>query len=169
MIADKDLNIVYVNPSVIALLWAAETDLQRELPRFRVDTLVGSNIDIFHKNPHHQRIILAALKTPHKATIKVADYQFDLLVTPMLEDGQSIGFVVEWANAKERLENLDFAAQMAAVEEQSAVTKTMSSTMQQASAAVAKVSDGIQAITSAVDLVQGAVGRTKDAAEILVR
>ncbi|GFZ89641.1 hypothetical protein GCM10011497_18970 [Elstera cyanobacteriorum] len=116
MIADKDLNIVYVNPSVIALLRAAETDLQRELPRFRVDTLVGSNIDIFHKNPHHQRNILAALKTPHKATIKVADYQFDLLVTPLLEDGQSIGFVVEWANAKERLENLDFAAQMAAVD-----------------------------------------------------
>lgn len=116
MIADQDLTIVYVNPSVVELLRAAEKDLQKELPQFRVDRLIGSNIDIFHANPQHQRRILAALTKPHAATIKVAGYQFDLLVTPLSEGGQGIGYVVEWANAKERLENLDFAAQMTAVD-----------------------------------------------------
>ncbi len=115
MVADEDLNIVYVNKSVIELLNAAEKDLQKELPRFNMSTLIGSNIDIFHKNPQHQRRMLASLSKPHHATIKVASHQFDLLVIPLRDAGRSIGFVVEWSNAKERLENLDYAAQMVAI------------------------------------------------------
>ncbi len=123
MIADQDLTIVYVNPAVVELLRVAEKDLQKELPQFRLDRLVGSNIDIFHANPKHQRSILATLTKPYAATIKVAGYQFDLLVTPLSEAGQGIGYVVEWANAKERLENLDFAAQIAAVDRSQAAVE----------------------------------------------
>ncbi len=115
MVADEDLNIVYVNKSVTALLSAAQKDLQKELPRFNMDTLIGSNIDIFHKNPQHQRRMLASLSKPHHATIKVAAYQFDLLITPLTDSGKSIGFIVEWSNANARLENLDYAAQMVAI------------------------------------------------------
>lgn len=121
MVADENLDIVYVNKAVIDLLRAAEDDLRKELPEFSVDTLIGSNIDIFHKRPPHQRAMLAALSKPHSATIKVANNHFDLLVTPLTEAGQSIGFTVEWANAKDRLENLDYAALMAAISRSQAV------------------------------------------------
>ncbi len=121
MVADEDLNIVYVNKSVVELLREAETDLRKDLPRFKVDSLIGSNIDVFHKNPQYQRHMLASLSKPHSATIKVASYQFDLLVIPLKEAGRSIGFVVEWSNAKERLENLDYAAQMVAISRSQAV------------------------------------------------
>ncbi|MDG3441316.1 methyl-accepting chemotaxis protein [Nitrospirillum amazonense] len=121
MVADEDLNIVYVNPSVVALLRDVEQDLRKELPRLNVDRLVGSNIDIFHKDPAHQRGMLAKLAKPHAATIKVASHQFDLLVTPLNEGGRRIGFVVEWADAKERLENLDYAGQIAAIRRSQAV------------------------------------------------
>jgi PAS domain S-box-containing protein len=121
MVADENLNIVYVNKSVVELLKEAETDLRKDLPRFKVDALIGSNIDVFHKNPQYQRNMLASLNKPHNATIKLASYQFDLLVIPLMEAGRSIGFVVEWSNAKERLENLDYAAQMMAISRSQAV------------------------------------------------
>jgi PAS domain S-box-containing protein len=121
MVADTDLNIVHVNPAVTALLREVEADLRKELPRLDVSRLVGSNIDIFHKNPSHQRGLLAALTKPYAATIKVGGHQFDLLVTPLTEGSERIGFVVEWADAKERLENLDYASQMAAISRSQAV------------------------------------------------
>ncbi|AVH45336.1 chemotaxis protein (plasmid) [Agrobacterium tumefaciens] len=115
MIADTGLNIRYMNDAVMELLKEAEADLKKELPRFDFAKLVGSNIDIFHKNPSHQRNMLAALKTQHRATIWVGHRAFDLIVTPLLDGQKTTGFVVEWANAKERLQNLDFAGQMVAI------------------------------------------------------
>jgi len=115
MIADKDLNITYLNPSVRELLQAAEADLRKELPNFSVEKLVGSNIDIFHKNPAHQRGMLATLNKPHAATIRVGDLAFDLLVSPLKQKGKPAGFVVEWADAHHRLASEDFAAQIQAI------------------------------------------------------
>ncbi|MBJ7406896.1 MAG: histidine kinase, partial [Bradyrhizobium sp.] len=69
MVADNDLNIVYMNNAVTDLLRTAEADLKKELPHFNVNTLVGTNIDVFHKNPQHQRQMLASLSTVHRAMI----------------------------------------------------------------------------------------------------
>ncbi|MBB4952718.1 methyl-accepting chemotaxis protein [Agrobacterium vitis] len=121
MVADANLNITYMNPSVMELLKEAESDLKKELPRFSVSTLIGSNIDVFHKNPSHQRAMLAALKQRHNATIRVGSRIFDLLVTPLTKSGKSYGFVVEWADAKERLLNMDYAAQMVAISRSQAI------------------------------------------------
>jgi methyl-accepting chemotaxis protein len=114
MISDKDLNITYMNPSLTRLLAEAEVELKRELPHFSMATLIGSNIDIFHKNPSHQRNMLARLETTHHATIKVGKRMFDLVVNPLKRGGRRIGFVVEWSDAAPRLRNLDYAAQNAA-------------------------------------------------------
>jgi methyl-accepting chemotaxis protein len=115
MIADADLNITYMNPAVLGLMQEAEADLRKELPRFSVATLIGSNIDIFHKNPAHQRRMLAHLDRPHAATIKVGAWTFDLLVAPLMENDVRIGFSVEWADAKERLQNLEYDAYIGAI------------------------------------------------------
>ena len=53
MIADDQLNIAYMNKAALALMRDAEADLRKELPRFSTTTLIGSNIDVFHKNPAH--------------------------------------------------------------------------------------------------------------------
>ncbi|NHT75714.1 methyl-accepting chemotaxis sensory transducer with Pas/Pac sensor [Rhizobium sp. PP-F2F-G38] len=115
MIADVDLNIRYMNNAVTDLLKEAGPDLKKELPRFDFDKLIGSNIDIFHKNPSHQRNMLAALKTQHRATIWIGHRAFDLIVTPLTNGAKTTGFVVEWSNARERLQNLDYQAQMVAI------------------------------------------------------
>jgi methyl-accepting chemotaxis protein len=122
MVADNDLNIVYMNDAVTDLLRAAESDLKKDLPHFNVATLVGTNIDVFHKNPQHQRQMLAALNAVHRAMIQVGGHKFDLVATPLKnEDGSRAGVVVEWSDASIRLQNLDFGAQVAAANRSQAV------------------------------------------------
>ena len=122
MIADNDLKIVYMNDAVTDLLRAAESDLKKELPHFNLDTLVGTNIDVFHKNPQHQRKMLASLSTVHRATIQIGERKFDLVATPLSgSDGRRTGVVVEWSDASVRLQNLDFGAQVAAANRSQAV------------------------------------------------
>ncbi|MGZ9719407.1 methyl-accepting chemotaxis protein [Rhizobium miluonense] len=121
MIADAKLNIVYINPATRELLQEAENDLKKELPRFSMATLVGSNIDIFHKNPAHQRSMLAALKKQHRATISVGQRMFDLIVTPLMRAERIMGFVVEWADARARIQNTDYRNQLLAINRVQAV------------------------------------------------
>jgi methyl-accepting chemotaxis protein len=94
-----------MNKSVTELLREAEHELKRELPRLSMATLIGSNIDVFHKNPAHQRNMLATLARPHAATIQVGGRLFDLLVVPIMNKGKRTGFAVEWTDARERLLN----------------------------------------------------------------
>jgi PAS domain S-box-containing protein len=115
MIADENLTIMHMNPSAKALMQEAEQELQKELPRFSVATLVGSNIDVFHKNPDHQRNMLSRLDKRHFATISIGQRVFDLIVTPIVAATGRIGFVVEWADAKFRLTNAEYATQLEAM------------------------------------------------------
>ncbi|PJI55930.1 hypothetical protein CTI14_00855 [Methylobacterium radiotolerans] len=121
MVADTQLNILYINPSLRNFMEEAETDIKAELPRFSVSKLIGSNIDIFHKEPSHQRGMLASLSKPHAATIRVGPRVFDLIVTPLFDTGKPIGFVVEWSDAKDRLLNLDYSGQITAIGRSQAV------------------------------------------------
>ena len=60
-------------------------------------------------------------------------------------------------------------ATASAVEEQSAVTREMSSNMQTAASSVSEISTNIGEIVSAISQVAGAVTKTKDAAHVLAR
>ena len=97
MVADGDLNIVYVNSAVVQMLRNAANDIRKDLPQFDADNLLGKNIDIFHKNPEHQRAMLAKLDSPFKTRIIVGGRHFNLIATPVKSDtGDRLGTVVEW-------------------------------------------------------------------------
>jgi methyl-accepting chemotaxis protein len=122
MIADENWKIVYVNDAAVAMLREADADLKRDLPKFNVDTLIGTNIDVFHKDPAHQRQMLQSLGAAHRATIKIGRWTFDLVATPLKKpDGSRGGAVVEWADASTRLQNLDYAGQIVAANRSQAV------------------------------------------------
>src|SRR5262249_9808068 len=82
LLADLDLRITYVNPASLALL----RKLERHLP-IKADQVLGSNIDIFHKNPAHQRKLLADPKNlPVRANIQIGPETADLLVTAIYDN-----------------------------------------------------------------------------------
>lgn len=116
MVADNDLNIIYMNDAMRSLLREAESDLRKELPQFSVSTLIGTNVDVFHRNPQHQREMLGELVAVHRATIQIGERKFDLVATPVVNaDGSRAGVVIEWFDASVRLQNFDNAAQITAV------------------------------------------------------
>ncbi len=99
MVADPGRNIIYMNKSVEKMLRAVEPELRKALPHFAVDKVIGSNIDIFHRNPAHQMQLLANLKETYASEITVAGIVFRLIVNPIFSDsGERLGTVVEWVD-----------------------------------------------------------------------
>lgn len=97
MIADNDRNIIYANQSVLAMLANAEADLRKVLPNFSASKLMGTNIDQFHKNPSHQKNLLATFTSNYKAQIEVGVRTFALSANPVInKNGDRLGSVVEW-------------------------------------------------------------------------
>ncbi|RFC37821.1 MAG: Methyl-accepting chemotaxis protein [Candidatus Nitrotoga sp. SPKER] len=97
MIADNDRNIIYANAAVVSMLSNAEADMRKVLPNFSAARLIGSNIDQFHKNPSHQKHLLATFNSNHKAQITVGARIFALSANPVLnKNGERLGSVVEW-------------------------------------------------------------------------
>lgn len=99
MMADANYNIIYVNSALKDFLTGSEKEIQKDLPRFSVAGLIGQNIDIFHKNPAHQRNMLEGLKMPTKTSIQVGGKSYNLVAAPIFgKNGERLGTVVEWAD-----------------------------------------------------------------------
>ena len=104
MIADNDLNIVYMNATVLAMLKTAEADIRKDLPNFNTEKLIGTNIDTFHRNPAHQRGMLKTLSTTHRTQIVVGGRTFGLIANPIFTAaGERLGTSVEWSDITEQL------------------------------------------------------------------
>jgi len=99
MIADTNFNIIYMNDTVQAMMLRNQNELRKTLPQFDARQLMGQNIDVFHKNPAHQRNMLSALKTNYRTQIQVGNLYFGLSANPIVDTaGQRLGTVVEWAD-----------------------------------------------------------------------
>lgn len=100
MLADRDLNIVDINPKSLETL----RSIEKHLP-CKADEILGKSVDFFHKDPAHQRKILSNPKNlPHRALIKVGPEILDLLVSPVYDaSGEYTGPMVTWDVATERL------------------------------------------------------------------
>ncbi len=93
MLCDLDLTITYINEATRKTL----SRIEHVLP-VKVKDLVGTSIDVFHKNPAHQRRMLAdPSNLPHKARITVGGEVLDLLVTAITDaTGQYIFPMLTW-------------------------------------------------------------------------
>jgi len=101
MYADRDLVIRYMNPASKRQL----RDLQQYLP-VPVDSVIGQSVDVFHKNPAHQRTVLADPKNlPRRTTIQVGPESLDLLVSAIYDSsGGYLGAMVTWELITKKLE-----------------------------------------------------------------
>ena len=174
MFADRDLTIQYLNPASIKTL----AGLEGMLP-VKLDQIVGQSIDIFHKNPAHQRRILSDPKNlPHKAQIPLGRETLDLLVSPIYDQEKNyMGAMVTWEviteklamqeREKEMTENLrgvlqkvaeNSTAMASASEELAAVSQQMGANSEETSAqanvvsaAAEQVSKNVQTVATAVE------------------
>ena len=93
LMCDKDFKINYANAKSMEILKA----LDKHLP-IKADEIVGSCIDIFHKNPAHQRSMLSSLgKDTHSAEIAIGPEWASLNATMITdENGQFDGAYIDW-------------------------------------------------------------------------
>ena len=98
--ADRDFKISYVNPASLKTL----KTIEQYLP-CKVEELLGQSIDLFHKNPSHQRKLLSDPKNlPHRANINVGPEVLDLLVSAIYDNtGTYLGPMVTWEVITQKL------------------------------------------------------------------
>jgi len=97
MLADAQYNIIYMNATMQQMFDNSEAEIRKALPQFDSKKLIGTNMDIFHKNPAHQRGLIEALTGSHESHISVARKRFGLVATAVLDkDRKRAGTVVEW-------------------------------------------------------------------------
>ena len=107
MVANTNFEIIYVNDSLARMFKAAELDIQRQLPDFKADKLLGANIDLFHRDPAHQRGLLEGLDQAFVSDLLIADQRLQIIASPVIDSlGERIGFVAEWQN-----KSLEYAIQ----------------------------------------------------------
>ncbi|PIQ99986.1 MAG: chemotaxis protein [Nitrospinae bacterium CG11_big_fil_rev_8_21_14_0_20_45_15] len=99
--ADKnEFKIRYINPSSIKTL----KTLEQYLP-CKAENMLGQCIDIFHKNPAHQRALLSDPRNlPYQTKIQLGPEILDLLTSPIYDDSNNyIGPMVTWDVITDRL------------------------------------------------------------------
>jgi methyl-accepting chemotaxis protein len=100
MYCDVEGTIQYMNTASRQTL----TGLQQYLP-IAVDRMIGSSFDVFHKNPSHQRRLIADPKNlPHRADIGVGPEKLSLLVSAIMDSrGNYVGPMLTWEVITERI------------------------------------------------------------------
>ena len=94
MLADMDFNVRYMNPKSEETLESIK-DLLPVAP----NEIMGKSIDIFHKNPHHQRSLISNPNNlPLRTTIALGEESLDLNVTGVKgKNGEMLGTMITWS------------------------------------------------------------------------
>ena len=99
MIVDDKFDIVYLNESMRQLMTTHEHALARDIPQFRVDALIGNSFDRFHRDPRHQRQLLADLRENHKVRLNIGGRIIDQVIVAARSAADTIiGYSVEWVD-----------------------------------------------------------------------
>ena len=98
MMVDRNFIVTYVNVASMSLFNNNRAEFLKVFPSFNPAKIIGTCIDVFHKNPQHQRQMLATpARLPFSTEIKVGSLTISLYVTATYDaKGDYIGNVLEW-------------------------------------------------------------------------
>jgi len=104
MVDNMPINVILADAKTLEVNYMNNTSLEtlktvEHLLPIKADAVMGSCIDIFHKNPSHQRTMLADPNNlPHSARIKLGDETLQLDVSAIIDNtGFYIGPMVAWS------------------------------------------------------------------------
>ncbi|MBM9595192.1 methyl-accepting chemotaxis protein [Roseitranquillus sediminis] len=98
MMADADLNIVYVNAAFTDLAARLEEDFRLIDTEFDPANIIGSSIDRFHRMPEHARKIIGdPSNLPYNAAFGMGASVIALDIAGVTDhEGKLVGYVAEW-------------------------------------------------------------------------
>ena len=98
LVADNDHNIIYTNNLATKFFVDIESEIRTELPSFDAKKIVGTNIDSFHKNPVHQRMMIEKLDSIHTTDLEFAGRSVRINVSPIVSNNNRLGTVLQWTD-----------------------------------------------------------------------
>jgi methyl-accepting chemotaxis protein len=168
MMADpkNDFKVVYINKTSVNTLRGVE----QYMP-VKADQVLGSSVDIFHKNPSHQRRILGdPANLPWASKIKLGPEILDLRVSAIRDKvGAYIGPMVSWTVVTKQVKMIDdFEANVKAVVDTVASASTeLQSNAQSMSATAEETNRQSSAVAAASEQATANVQTVASAAEEL--
>jgi methyl-accepting chemotaxis protein len=154
----KSFEITYLNK------FSKDTlkSIEQHLP-IKADQMLGQCIDIFHKNPAHQRSLLADPKNlPHKAMISVGPEKLDLLVTAITDkNGGYVGPMLTWNVVTDQINLATSVKEVVEVvasasTEMESTAQSMSATAEETSRQATAAAAGVEQATTNVQTVASA-------------
>ncbi len=103
MMVDLDLVVTDMNAATEKLLESCTSVFREVWPDFDAHNMIGQCIDKFHKNPAHQRKLLAdPSNLPYDTDITVGDLKIHLQVGAIFDEaGDYVGSMLEWSDVTE--------------------------------------------------------------------
>jgi len=104
IMVDRDLVITYANNKTLNMMKEHEATFKSIWPSFDAGNMIGQGIDQFHKNPSHQRNLLADPRNlPYKTDIEVGPLKFALTVSAQIDSaGNYVGNTLEWEDVTDQ-------------------------------------------------------------------
>ena len=127
VMVDREFKVTYVNHATEAMFRKYSAEFAQVWPNFDGRNIVGTCIDSFHKDPSHQRRMLADPRNlPHRAEISIGPLRFSLCVSATYDDqGGYSGNLLEWLEITDRYNqeqaNVEYKNQIAAISKSQAV------------------------------------------------
>ena len=99
LVADADMVIRYTNPALVEMFRPYEGEIRRDLPAFSAENLVGQSVDVFHKDPAHQRAIVGTMSSRMSGKLSTGGRHYGFSATPLHDEaGALYGAIVEWSD-----------------------------------------------------------------------
>lgn len=164
---NNEFRINYMNTTSRNTLGAIE----QHLP-IKASDMLGTSFDVFHKNPHHQRSMLAdASRLPHRAKIRVGPETLDLRISAIRDpEGNYVGPMLTWAVITAQAALANEVAHVVealggAIGEMRQSAAGLNASAEEANARASSVAAGSQQMTGAIREISGQVGRVSDRAQ----
>ncbi|MBX9932681.1 MAG: PAS domain S-box protein [Methylobacterium sp.] len=163
----NDFKIDYFNATSRSTLGAIE----RYMP-IKVADMMGASIDVFHKNPHHQRDMLKdARHLPHRTKIKLGPETLDLQVSAINgPDGAYIGPMLTWSVVTAQVNMAADVSRVveavgSAVREMQQSAEGLTQSADEARHRASSVAAGSEQMTDSIREISGQVGRVSERAQ----
>ncbi|MEM7098676.1 MAG: nitrate- and nitrite sensing domain-containing protein [Pseudomonadota bacterium] len=104
LITDESLSIVFVNTALQGFFKKRENQLQRLLPGFVADRLIGSAVTALHPDSERFSAFVLGANESNSLEVKLGDLTVNVTVSPITgPDNALLGYVLEWIDRTEEL------------------------------------------------------------------
>jgi methyl-accepting chemotaxis protein len=171
MMNKMPINVMFLNPENFVIEYVNQTSVETLRPLesllpCKVEEIQGQCVDIFHKNPAHQRNILKDPENmPYRANIKLGEHILDLQVSAMMDpDGAYLGAMLTWnvvtaqINMTNNIKSVIDTVSSAAAQLQNSAT-SMKENVNESAARATTVASASEELTSSVEEISQQAGR----------